>query len=141
MIISPSGATGRIRGVWRKRTFRLVTSEPLLDELAEVLRSPRLQQYAPLSDAVLEGLVAALRRAAFVVPGHYTGLNKVPTDLKDNIVVACALEAEADFVVTDDRRDLLPLKVIRCAGYRPVQIVSPTAFLRLLTTPPSPARP
>jgi putative PIN family toxin of toxin-antitoxin system len=144
MIISPSGATGRIRAVWRARAFHHVTSEPLLDELVKVLRSPRLQGYAPLSDAILERLVAIVRRASFVVPGHYTGIDKVPTDLKDNIVVACALEAEADFIVTDDRRDLLPLKVIRCAGYRPVQIVSPMAFLRLLTqltTPPSPDRP
>lgn len=118
-----------------------MTSEPLLDELGEVLRSPRLQRYAPLSEATLERLIATVRRAASVVPGHYTGLDKVPTDHKDNIVVACALEAEVDFVVTDDRRDLLPLKVILCAGYRPVQIVSPTAFLRLLTTPPYPDRP
>ena len=69
---------------------------------------------------------------ALVVPGHYQGIDKVPTDFKDNIVVCCALESEADYIVTDDRRDLLPLKVIRCAGYRPVQIVSPLAFLRLL---------
>jgi predicted nucleic acid-binding protein len=76
--------------------------------------------------------MGALRRVALVVPGHYQGLDRVPTDLKDNIVVCCALEAEAEYIVTDDRRDLLPLKVIRCAGYRPVQIVSPPAFLRLL---------
>lgn len=73
-----------------------------------------------------------LRRIALVVPGHYQGLDKVPSDLKDNIVVACALEAEAEYIVTDDRRDLLPLKVIRCSGYHPVQVVSPLAFLRLL---------
>jgi putative PIN family toxin of toxin-antitoxin system len=140
-IISPSGATGRLRSAWRARAFRLVTSEPILDELLEVLRSPRLQRYAPLSDAALDELVAGVRDAAFVVPGHYTDFDKVPTDLKDNIVVACALEAEAELIVTDDRRDLLPLKVIRCAGFQPVQIVSPTAFLRLLTTPPYPDRP
>jgi predicted nucleic acid-binding protein len=73
-----------------------------------------------------------LRHSAVVVPGHYEGLDKVPSDVKDNIVVACALEGEADYIVTDDRRDLLPLKVIRCSGYHPVQIVSPLAFLRLL---------
>jgi hypothetical protein len=34
------------------------------------------------------------------------------------------------YIVTDDRRDLLPLKVIRVAGYKPVQIVAPRAFLK-----------
>lgn len=118
-----------------------MTSERLLDELLNVMRYPRIQRHASFSDITLDRLVAILRRAAFVVPGHYTDLDKVPTDLKDNIVVACALEAEAELIVTDDRRDLLPLKAIRCPGYRIIQIVSPTAFLRLLTTPPFPDRP
>jgi predicted nucleic acid-binding protein len=48
------------------------------------------------------------------------------------MVVACALEGGADYLVTDDRRDLLPLKVIRMSGYRPVQVVTPRSFLRLL---------
>ncbi len=73
-----------------------------------------------------------LRRIAVVAPGRYQHLDKVPTDVKDNMVVACALEAGAQYIVTDDRRDLLPLKVIRCPGFEPVQIVRPSAFLRLL---------
>lgn len=91
-----------------------------------------MDKFGPYSDSALREIFSYLRRTALVVPGHYEDLDKVPTDLKDNIVVACALEAEADYIVTDDRRDLLPLKVIRCSGYRPVQIVSPLAFLRLL---------
>jgi len=95
-----------------------------------VVRSPRMKKFGSFSD--LRETLSYLRYVALVVPGHYQDLDKVPSDLKDNIVVACALEAEADYIVTDDRRDLLPLKVIRCSGYRPVQIVSPPAFLRLL---------
>ena len=112
--------------------FQPVTSEPLLSELAKTLQSPHVLKHNSISDQDRRAYIARLRRIAIVVPGHYQGLDKVPSDLKDNIVVACALEGEADYIVTDDRRDLLPLKVIRCSGYRPVQIVSPPAFLRLL---------
>ena len=56
----------------------------------------------------------------------------VPTDAKDNKVVACALEGEAGYLVTDDRRDLLPLKAVRVGGHRVIQIVAPGAFLRRL---------
>jgi hypothetical protein len=38
-------------------------------------------------------------------------------------VVACALDGGTEYLVTDDRRDLLPLKVIRMSGYRPVQVM------------------
>jgi hypothetical protein len=34
--------------------------------------------------------------------------------------------------VTDDRRDLLPLKVVRLAGHAAIQIVSAAGFLRIL---------
>jgi len=97
-----------------------------------VLQTPRLRKHASFSDQDLRRILGALRRVAWVVPGHNKELDKVPSDFKDNIVVGCALESGAEYIVTEDRRDLLPLKVIRCAGYRPVQIVSPLAFLRLL---------
>jgi uncharacterized protein len=48
-----------------------------------------------------------------------------PEDPRDNHVLACAIEGDADFLVTDDRRHLLPLK-----HYQRVQIVSVPDFLR-----------
>lgn len=53
-----------------------------------------------------------------------------PTDAKDDPIVACALAGNADHIVTEYRRDLLPLKVIRVAGHKPVQIVATRAFLK-----------
>lgn len=53
--------------------------------------------------------------------------NTVADDPKDNPVLACALEGHADFVVTDDRKHLLPLK-----HYHGIQIVSMPLFLRTL---------
>ena len=132
LLISPHGVTSRLLTALEERAFHLVTSEPLLEEFRVVLRYPRLQKFGPFSEQDLHRLVGGLRRLAKVVPGDYTDLDKVPTDWKDNIVVACALESGADFIVSDDRRDLLPLKAIHCAGFRVVQIVRPMAFLRQL---------
>jgi predicted nucleic acid-binding protein len=71
------------------------------------------------------------------VPGAYVELKAVPTDPDDDMVVVCAVEGGADYLVTDDRRDLLPLKVIRMSGYRPVQVTqSLSNGDRLLGEPP-----
>ncbi|HWN42561.1 MAG TPA: putative toxin-antitoxin system toxin component, PIN family [Thermoanaerobaculia bacterium] len=135
LLISPRGVTSRLLSPLGQRAFQLVTSEPLLEELISTLLFSRhlVKHLSSISKEDRFAFAARLRRIALVVPGHYEDLDKVPSDLKDNIVVACALEAEADYIVTDDRRDLLPLKVIRCSGYHPVQIVSPLAFLRLVS--------
>ena len=112
--------------------FRLVTSEPLLEELRRSLAKravQRLSRRGPLSSEAIDELVNTVRElAARVVPGRYE-VTLVPKDPKDNPVVACALEGGAAFVVTDDRKHLLPLKVVRVSGFGPVQIVTPTAFL------------
>ncbi len=113
-------------------TFELAISEPMLRELASTMRCPRLQRYGPFTARDLERIEGVLRRLAVVVPGLYEDIDMVPTDAKDNPIVACALESTADYIVTDDRRDLLPLKVIPVAGHKLIQIVAPGAFLRLL---------
>jgi len=114
------------------RAFKLVTSTEILAELGDVLQRPAFQRHVEFSDFEIMRAIRGLRRVAQFVPGAYLELRAVPTDPDDNLVVACALEGGANYIVTDDRRDLLPLKVIRVGGYHPVQVVSPRGFLRLL---------
>ncbi len=132
IFITARGLTGRLMTALADAKFKLAISEPMLRELAVTMRYPRVQRYGPFTDRDLERIEGVLRRLAVVVPGAYTDLDMVPTDAKDNPIVACALESTADYIVTDDRRDLLPLKVIPVAGYKPIQIVAPGPFLRLL---------
>jgi len=129
------GATGGIIRALQQDRFRLVTSEPLLEELRRVFYRPEVQRIAPfrpLTPSDIEENISSLRAMAeVVVPGHYR-VNLVSTDPNDNPVLACAIEGQAAYVVTDDRRDLLPLKAVRLAGHEPIQIVSPSGFLRVL---------
>jgi putative PIN family toxin of toxin-antitoxin system len=115
--------------------FHLVTSEPLLDELRRTFYRREVQRLAPLRplrpDEIEENIASVRAIAVIVVPGHYQ-VDLVSTDPKDNPVLACAIEGSADYVVSDDRRDLLPLKVVLLAGHAPIQIVSPSGFLRIL---------
>ena len=115
-----------------EKAFVLVTSADILGELGDVLQRPAFRQHVELTDFEIMRAIRGLRSVAQLVPGAYVELKQVPTDPKDNMVVACALEGGANYLVTDDRRDLLPLKVILVGGYHPVQVVTPRGFLRLL---------
>jgi len=129
------GATGGLVRALQDDRFHLISSEPLLEELRRTFYRPEVQRIAPLRPLLpheIEDNIASVRAiAAVVVPGQYQ-VDLVSTDPKDNPVLACAIEGLADYVVTDDRRDLLPLKVVRLAGHAAIQIVSTAGFLRIL---------
>ena len=129
------GATGGLVRALQDDRFHLISSEPLLEELRRTFYRPEGQRIAPLRPLLpheIEDNIASVRAiAAVVVPGRYQ-VDLVSTDPKDNPVLACAIEGLADYVVTDDRRDLLPLKVVRLAGHAAIQIVSAAGFLRIL---------
>lgn len=129
-VLAPRGPSGRLLGAVRRRRFVLVTSPALLDELVDVLLRPRMHRHARLSFRDVARLRAALELAADVVPGVYQ-VEMVARDPDDDVVVGCALEGDAGFLVTEDKA-VRQLKVIRVAGHRPVQIVRPSDFLPLL---------
>jgi len=57
-------------------------------------------------------------------------LDAVPRDPDDNMVLECAIEGKAQYIVTGDK-DLLVLKT-----FRDIQIVSASEFLKVSTKSP-----
>jgi putative PIN family toxin of toxin-antitoxin system len=93
---------------WRKKRFELITSEWRLDVFRRVSRYPKLRTYLKSADA--GNLVNGLRREATVLAQLLTV--DLSPDPHDNPVLAMALAARADILVTGDRRDLLALGTI-----------------------------
>ena len=67
ILISPFGVTSRLLVALEEQAFHFVTSETLLEELVDVLRSPRLQKHVSFSDPDLRRIVGVLRRVALGV--------------------------------------------------------------------------
>lgn len=126
---SGRGPSGRILDALMDGAFVLVTSEAILDELGDVLRRPRIRKRVGFAEAEIVTTIGAFRRIARTVPGAYV-VEMVPTDPKDDKIVAAGLEGGADYLVTEDQRDLLPLKVTIVAGHKPLQVVTARHFLR-----------
>ena len=124
LLLTPRGFSARLLGLLEAGRFVLITSEFILAEVADVLARPHVQRYGPYPPREIAEAMDALRAIATVVPGRYE-VFVVAGDPDDNPVLACALDGNADFVVSDDRKHLLPLK-----HYRGVQIVSAPLFVR-----------
>ena len=84
---------------------------------------PHIQQRHNLADTDIVEYLATLRRYALVVPGEVV-VSVVKDDPDDDAVIACAVEAEADAIVSGDRHLLSP------GSYRGIPIVRAADFLR-----------
>lgn len=109
----------------RDRRITLHTSSVLLDELAEVLARPHLASMIAAnlaSPAFLMQRYAML--AQLVIPAQTARV--VIKDIDDDAVIACALAAQADLIVSGDAH-LLNLK-----HYQGMRIIHAAEALRLL---------
>jgi putative PIN family toxin of toxin-antitoxin system len=114
---------------WEEGLFTWVTSEPVLAEFVEVTNRPKFRRM--IRSQVRNALVEAWRtRAIIAAPALEFPRCRDP---QDDVVIAVAVAAHADYVVTADR-DLLNDDVLRAAlvGYG-VRVVSPTEFLARLS--------
>jgi putative PIN family toxin of toxin-antitoxin system len=100
--------------------IELVLAGPVLEELNRVLRLKLGFQPERISE--LEALLAEL--AVTRVEAAATATAAVTGDPDDDVVLACAVEADAQILVSGDRKHLLPV-----GEYRGVRIITPQALL------------
>ncbi len=86
----------------------LVSAPELLEELASVLRYPRLQRYMDATQRErCVALIAALSELV-ELPGEIPPISRDPADDR---VIACAVVGRADVIVSGDR-DLLDVQTV-----------------------------
>jgi len=107
-LITKDTPPDQIYQAWRKQRFELVTSEWQLDEFRRVSRYPKLRKYLQPIEA--GNLINGMRHQALVLE------NLPDVDLSDdpddNPLLAMAIAAEADYLVSGDKRDVLSLKKV-----------------------------
>ncbi len=109
-----------------RNEIQLFTSHALLDELAEVLRRKKLVKTVENTGFSADQLVSHYRRLAYRVTTRQI-TRRISRDPDDDQVLACALAAKADLIVSGDR-DLLALK-----SFREIPIVTAAEAVRVLS--------
>ena len=129
-LIVPQGKPARILDAAADLKFQLVISTHILDELREVLRRRHIQKrFHPSAEAIETYVEERLVRLGTVITPQQIE-NTIPNDPPDNLVLACAVEGGADFLVSGNDH-LLGLR-----EHRGVQIVTPARFLEILDSMP-----
>ena len=111
-LLSTEGTPAQLLNAWREGRYMLVTSPAIIAEVVEVLESPRISKKYLIRHQDVENLVDVLKTDAVLVPGEAGVKGSVPRDPRDEMFLACAIEANADCIVSGDRH-LLDLQTFR----------------------------
>jgi uncharacterized protein len=129
-LISETSWAARVFDAFLAGQFSLATSESILDEVRRTLSKPKVQVVIGLSPEEIDEFIVLIRGLALLTTDLYE-VRAVEADPDDDKLLACALEADAQYLVTEDRQHLLALKEYRLLDYH-VEIVDLARFVRLL---------
>jgi putative PIN family toxin of toxin-antitoxin system len=101
------GTPGRVIELAGEQEVRLITSRALLNELSATLAKKKLARHVQATGLTADQMRANVRRLVTIVQPHPLQA-PVARDADDDAVLACAVAARADLIVSGDD-DLLSL--------------------------------
>ncbi len=124
-ILSAKTVPGRILRAWRDDRLHLATSPVILGELDRVLRYPKIARLHGWSAAEIAEFIEDIAGLAMMTPGKLI-LKVIRDDPSDNRYLECAVESQADCIVSGDHhlQDL-----VHC---QEIEILSPREFAEVL---------
>lgn len=112
-------ATVRVLDLWRSGAFDLVTSAPIIEEFRRTLSTPYfISRLSPEDIEAAVALIATLAELVEIV----VEVSGVATHREDDVILATAVSAGANFLVTGDRQ------LRKVAEFNGVRLVTPAEF-------------
>ena len=126
--LTEGGTAHQVLRAARGGAFVLCLSREILEETRSSLREKvkTIRRYYGYTDERIEEHIADLAALAELA-GELPAIKAVPLDPRDDAIVATAIAAGADYLISGDRH-LLTLN-----AYRGIRILTPRQFLDLLS--------
>lgn len=125
--INPLGPPAQILNAWRKYAYILITSNEILKEIEHVLRYPHIIKKYHISKELIESNINLIKQEAIVLFDTIK-LNVIKSDPDDNKILACALEAKAQYIISGDDH------LLNLGQYQDIKIITAREFLKILAS-------
>ena len=122
-LFAGKGVTQQLQDLWVDGAFELAVSEQILLEIENTIRKPSIWDKLQLEEGDEALLTGLIRERAFIVTRDTYKTDRIKDDPTDNKFLACALEADSDYVVSGDNH-LLSLK-----HFHGIQIIDARTFV------------
>lgn len=130
-IVNPAGSPGKILEQVFDQEVSLCLSPPMIAEIRRVLRYPKIVNLIKQKGRTVEleeDQIDKIVEIARVTMGQVT-IKPIATDPDDDMFLECAIEANADYIISGDKH----LKDL--GNFQGVPILTPRAFLDMLINP------
>lgn len=121
-----TGASFRVLELVDKGEITMIVTLPILKEYDKIVHSEEiLDKTTVYQQARINALYKILNKAIIVEPKEK--INIIIKDPDDNKFLEAAVEAQANYIISNDRKHLLVLK-----KFRNIPIIKPERFLEIL---------
>jgi putative PIN family toxin of toxin-antitoxin system len=125
-LIKPFSNSARIIELVHEGVVALIISEPIITEVRRILAYRKLQKIHRRTTAEIEVFIRKLEKVSLITPALLS-VQVFKEDPSDDKYLVCAIEGEADFIVSGDHH----LKDLK--SFRGIRIVDPATFLKFVT--------
>jgi putative PIN family toxin of toxin-antitoxin system len=127
-ILTTKGNPAKILKHVLEGKLNLIISPAILKETQQVLRYPRLVKLMKKNKITMKEVydfLDKMSKVAVITPGQLD-IDAIPDDPADNKILACAMEGEADYIISGDHH-LTDLKI-----FQGIKIMNPSTFLKII---------
>lgn len=123
----PSRAPAQILHFWQAGLFDLCISDHILTEVEKTFEDPYFKKRLKRENIKIEDIKTLLQEDC-ILTSHIDAVYGIATHPEDDLVLATAVNAKADYLVTGDG----PLLRKVGSSYQGVNLVTPNEFLQIL---------
>jgi uncharacterized protein len=128
-LIVKKGVPAQLLEAWHSHAYILIASREILKEVEQVLHYPHITKKYKFQKEDIESLIAVIKHEAIVF-FDTPEVNVIKEDPQDNKILACALKAHADYIVSGDHH------LLNLGWYKNIAIVSARDFLEIINYNP-----
>ncbi|OHB91026.1 MAG: putative toxin-antitoxin system toxin component, PIN family [Planctomycetes bacterium RIFCSPHIGHO2_12_39_6] len=129
-LLNPFGFPAIVRKSFEEGAFQVVISEPILEELAEVLNRPRIKDKYGISENDISELLVLIEERS--EPVLLSSDISICRDKDDNFIIETAIKGKAAFLVTRDDDIKFDKSVSSFLLPYGVSVISITRFLAII---------
>lgn len=125
-LINPQSISGKLFTVWRN-SYTLYIAPAIENEIIDVVNRPKIRaKFTQITDERIKEMLQLISEIAIRVEIMPDDIEAVCRDPKDDIFLACAKVAKADYLISEDQ-DLLVLE-----QHHSTRIINVVTFLSIL---------